>query len=182
MSWHKVCKQRAKRGLGIQNLSILNKALLGKSSWGIMSKGEPFWKKVIIGKYGVEEGGWWSLEVREGYGVGLWKAIRKGWDAFKSKISYDLGNGKRVRFWKDIRCEDIWCGDTRLSTSFPSLFTIVTSKEAWVCDVWEHTNFGGCWNPCFVKNFQDWELDCVEALLLRLHSKSMSREVDDKVV
>ena len=101
---------------------------------------------------------------------------------FLVKSFYDLGNGRRVRFWKDIRCEDIWCGDTRLSTSFPSLFTIVTSKGAWVCDVWEHTNFGGCWNPCFVKNFQDWELGCVEALLLCLHSKSMSREVDDKAV
>ena len=69
-----------------------------------------------------------------------------------------------------------------MSTSFPSLFTIVTSKGAWVCDVWEHTNFGGCWNPCFVKNFQDWELGCVETLLLCLHSKSMSTEVDDKAV
>ena len=68
--------------LGIWNLSILNKALLGKWSWRFMSEGEPLWNKVIIGKYGVEEGGRCSLEAREGYGVGLWKAIRKGWDAF----------------------------------------------------------------------------------------------------
>ena len=34
--------------------------------------------KVIFGKYGVEEGGWCSLEVKEGYGMGLWKATRKG--------------------------------------------------------------------------------------------------------
>ena len=142
-----------------------------------MLEGEPLWRKVIIGKYGVEEGGWCSLEARKGYGMGLWKAIRKGWDAFKSKISYDLGHGRRVRFWKDI-----WCGDTLLSISFPSLFAIATSKEAWVCDVWEHTNFGGCWNPRFVTNFQDRELGCVEAFLLRLHGKSVSREVDDKVV
>ena len=75
-----------------------------------MSKGEPLWNKVIIGKYGVEEGGRCSLEAREGYGVGLWKAIRKEWDAFKSKISYVLGNGRRLRFWKDI-----WRGDTPLT-------------------------------------------------------------------
>ena len=80
------------------------------------------------------EGGWCSLEAREGYGIGLWKAIRRGWDAFKSKISYDLGHGRRVRFWKDI-----WCGDTPLRTS---LFAIATSKEAW-----EQAEFGGCWNP-----------------------------------
>ena len=79
------------------------------------------------------------MEAREGYGVGLWKAIRKGWDAFKSKISYVLGNKRRVKFWKDI-----WCGDTPLRTSFPSLFAIATSKEAWVCDAWEQVEFWGC--------------------------------------
>ena len=28
-------------------------------------------------KYGEEEGGWWFGEVRDGYGVGLWKSITK---------------------------------------------------------------------------------------------------------
>ncbi|RVX12135.1 hypothetical protein CK203_010539 [Vitis vinifera] len=37
---------------------------------------EPFWKQVISKKYG-EEGGWQALEVRERYGVRLWKAIEK---------------------------------------------------------------------------------------------------------
>ena len=98
VSWRKVCKPRVEGGPDIQNLSILNKALLGKWSWRFISEGEPLWKKVIIGKYGVEERGWCSLEARDIYGIGLWKAIRKGWEAFKSKISYVLGNGIRVRF------------------------------------------------------------------------------------
>ena len=42
-----------------------------------MSKGETLWKKEIIGKNGVEEAGWCSLEIRKGYGIELWKAIRK---------------------------------------------------------------------------------------------------------
>ena len=32
---------------------------------------------MIRGKDGEEQGGWCSQEVREGYGVGLWKEIRK---------------------------------------------------------------------------------------------------------
>ena len=35
------------------------------------------WNQVISRKYGVEEGEWCTREVREGYGVGLWKEIRK---------------------------------------------------------------------------------------------------------
>ena len=78
VSWHKICKPKAEGELGIWNLSILNKTLLGKWSWRFMSEGEPLWKKVIFSKCEVEEGGWCSMEVREGNGVGLWKAIRKG--------------------------------------------------------------------------------------------------------
>ena len=40
-----------------------------------MSKGEPLWKKVIIDKYGIEEGRWCSLEVRGG----LWCSIVEGY-------------------------------------------------------------------------------------------------------
>lgn len=36
----------------------------------------------------------------------------------------------RVRFWKDK-----WCSDEPLCTTFPSLFAIVASEEAWVVDV-----------------------------------------------
>ena len=78
VSWHKFVSQKRKEGgLGIQNLSILNKALLGKWSGRFMSEGETLWKKEIIGKNGVEEAGWCSLETRKGHGIGLWKAIRK---------------------------------------------------------------------------------------------------------
>ena len=37
-----------------------------------------------------------------------------------------------MRFWKDR-----WCGDDALTISFPSLYTLVTSKEAWVAEVWD---------------------------------------------
>ncbi|RVW23983.1 hypothetical protein CK203_092059 [Vitis vinifera] len=51
-----------------------------------MSERESFWKQVIIGKFGEDERGWCALEARKRYGVGLWKAIRKGWGAFKRKL------------------------------------------------------------------------------------------------
>ena len=36
-----------------------------------------FWHQAINRKYGVEEGGWCILEVREGYGVGIWKELER---------------------------------------------------------------------------------------------------------
>ena len=61
---------KTKGGLGIKNLSILNKALLGKWSWRFVRERNLLWKRVIVGKY-EQEGGWCTKEVREGYGVGV---------------------------------------------------------------------------------------------------------------
>ena len=40
--------------------------------------------------------------MREEYGVGLWKTIRKDWDLLTSRVAFSMGNGPRVRFWKDV--------------------------------------------------------------------------------
>ena len=76
MNWNLVCVDKKEGGLGICSFVALNKALLGKWIWRFAIEGEPLWKQVIIGKYGVEDGGWCSRGVREGYGVGVWKTIR----------------------------------------------------------------------------------------------------------
>ena len=38
-------------------------------------------------------------------------------------MAFYVDDGRRVRFWKDERCDD---------ELFTSLFTIASSKEAWV--------------------------------------------------
>ena len=53
-----------------------------------------------------------------------------------------MGNGRRVRFWKDE-----WCGDVALCDSFPSLYALAESKEVWVAEVWDSSSEGGGWNP-----------------------------------
>ena len=41
----------------------------------------------------------------------------KDWDLMSSRISFLMGNGWRVKFWRDK-----WCENNPLSVSFPSLF------------------------------------------------------------
>ena len=78
LSWSVVCLDKVKGGLGFKNLSTFNKALLGKWSWRFVTEREPLWKRVIVGKYGQEDGGWCTKGVTERYEVGVWKAIRNG--------------------------------------------------------------------------------------------------------
>ena len=85
-----------------------------------------------------------------------------------SRISFLVGNGFCVKFWKDKLC-----GDTPLSVYSPSLFALIDLKEAWVEDVWNslvEVGRGG-WNPCFSRPCNDWRVDCVKSFLARLHGK-----------
>ena len=166
MKWDTVCSDRRVGGLGVRHLHLLNKALLCKWIWRFASEREAFWRQIISGKYGNLEGDWCSKEVRGGYGVGLWKTIRKLWDVISSKLSFSVGNGKRIKFWKDK-----WCGDEPLNVSFPSLFALSNSKDDWVMELWQLSNEGGGWNPNFLRPLNDWEIVIVECFLARLQDK-----------
>ena len=157
-------------------MALLNKALLCKWSWRFAVEREALWRQVICAKYGEEERGWRSHVVRGSFGVGLWKAIRRGWDVIGDNLVYSVGNSRRVKFWKDK-----WYGDDTLCTSFPSLFVISLAKEAWVEDVWSHSG-GGVWAPRFSRRLNDWEVFDVERFLLRLQERRVYSDVEDQVV
>ena len=84
------------------------------------------WKKIMRGKFREEEGDWRLGVVRDSYGVGVQKEIEKQWDFSNTKISFETGNGNRVKFWKDGQCSE-----EPLCETFPSLFALSDSKEAW---------------------------------------------------
>ena len=121
-----------------------------------MNKVEPH-QRQSLSYLSKEEGVGWSCEIRDGYGVGLWKSIRKEWNIFVCSSSFVVGNGRRVKFWKDK-----WCGDEPLCVSFLSLYALTVSKETWE---------RGHWNPCFSRPLNDWEVVEVEDLFSRLQGK-----------
>ena len=49
----------------------------------------------------------------------LWKDIRKEGALLQNKVVFFVGNGRRVKFWKDN-----WCGNFTLCNSFPSLYAL----------------------------------------------------------
>ena len=61
---------------------------------------------------------------------------------------------------------------------FPGLYVIASFKDVWVVDVWD----GGSWGPRFIEQFNDWELEEVNALFRRLHSYSFGSGTFDTMV
>ena len=134
VNWSIVCIEKKDGGLGIRNLSRLNKALLGKWCWRFASEQDSLWKQVIVRKFGEEDGGWCSGDSRESHGVGLWKMIRKGWLEFNKRVAFKVGDGRRVHFWKDR-----WHGEDSLDVAFPRLYNLASSKDAWVAQLWDRS-------------------------------------------
>ena len=99
--WNLVCLEKKKGGLGVRNLALMNSAILCKWNWRYANEREALWRRVINLKNGEEEGGWHTRDVIGRNGVGLWKTIRKKWWLLDGRVAYHVGNGQRVRFWKD---------------------------------------------------------------------------------
>ena len=109
--------------------------------------------------------------------MGFWKEIRKEGSLMLKNITFSVGDGRRVRFWKDK-----WCGNNTLRDAFPSLFALAVSKDAWVADCWDSLGEEGGWNPRFSRSFNDWEVEAVERLLSTLQGERLAAGLEDRVV
>ena len=84
-------KQKKGR-IGCQMPFYTQQGLLCKWSWHYAVERGALWEQVIGRKFGVEEGGWSTQAVREGYGVGLWKEISKEGFLLSNKIGFSMSN------------------------------------------------------------------------------------------
>ena len=85
-----------------------------------------------------------------------------------------VGNERRVKFCKDLRCEEL-----TLKEAFLSLFHLAVNKDDWVSEAWEEGEDLGSWSPCFSRHLNDWELGEEEALFRKLQLLVVRKEVED---
>ena len=159
VGWNKVCAPLEIGGLGVRKLTTFNKALLGKWLWRFGLEETRLWRRVVALKFGEEWGGWTSKLGRGAHGCGLWRSIRMGWEDFRKKICFVVGVGDRVKLWIDQ-----WCEDSPLHLTFPSVYGIVSNKEASVASSLERLGIEDrrSWNVLFIRRPNDWEMGAVD--------------------
>ena len=105
------------------------------------------WRETIRRKFGEMQGGWCSGESRINFGTGLCKEIKKEWEVILKNAKFVIGDGSKIRFWKDL-----WCEEVALCMAYPTLFSLAVRKETLIREVWDIMNEGG-WTPCFSSPF-----------------------------
>uniref|UniRef100_A0A2N9J6S4 Reverse transcriptase domain-containing protein n=1 Tax=Fagus sylvatica TaxID=28930 RepID=A0A2N9J6S4_FAGSY len=176
LSGFQVCQPLHLGGLGIRNVRLFNRALLGKWLWRYGNERESLWRLIIHSKYGSLPGGWTSATIPGSYGVGLWKNIRKDWAHFARYLRFEVGDGTQIKFWNDP-----WCEIGPLKEVFPELYNISRDKEAWVADHLNYQNDVVSWSLNFSRPTQDWELEAISLFMDVLYQSGVKGYGSDKV-
>ena len=72
-----MCLEKSRGGFGVRSLSKMNKVLLCKWCWRFANERDPLWRLVISTKFGEEDGGWNTNDIRGGYGTVYGKTSEK---------------------------------------------------------------------------------------------------------
>ena len=155
----------------------MNKALLCEWSWRFANDRNSLWRKVICNKFGETNGGWHTCDLIGGYGISLWKEIRKEWPSFSQNAVFSLGDGRGINFWKDV-----WCREEALCSIYSSLFNLALNKEATVADMWDSGRGEGCWSPTFLRLLNDWEIEEVERFIQTLCDQNFCPLGEDRLL
>ncbi|WMV11609.1 hypothetical protein MTR67_004994, partial [Solanum verrucosum] len=102
---------------------------------------------------------WCTNVSTDTYGVGVWKTIRALWPKLEGNLQKRVGDGKRIKFWKDA-----WKEQSPLMEIFPDLFIVSNNPDGTIYDMWSAQG----WNLFFRRLLNDWEIDRVADLLNRI--------------
>ena len=80
------------------------------------------------------------------------RTIRQGWPTFSKSIQFEVGVGKRIKFWHHV-----WCGGCTFQEAILELYNISCNKESSIEDVMHFPNQRLHWDLQFSRAPQDWE-------------------------
>ncbi|KAL4353692.1 hypothetical protein GQ457_06G031150 [Hibiscus cannabinus] len=170
VKWSDVCLPKSLGGLGIVDLDVQNRALLGKWIWKFANDRDGFWKKVIASKYHYELNCLLPIAQHSGKHSWIWNGVMKSFgkdDQFgtclRNNFIVQLGDGKSINFWNDS-----WVCEVPLRFKFPRIFAICQNKSGVVAEFGSKANGEWVWNIPLRRQLFDWEIEIWNSLLALL--------------
>jgi hypothetical protein len=110
-NWGSLTQKKEVGGLGIPDLRDLNVCLLASWVQRLYSKDQKMWKFVVKNKYHPNSSNISCCVDRQS--SSFWKGVLWAAKVAKMGFRWNIGNGKRIRFW-----EDHWFGSCSLAIQF----------------------------------------------------------------
>ena len=122
-----VCCPKDQGGLGVHDLEVKNRALLGKWLFKLLSE-DGVWQTLLRRKYvgtqAVSQVIWKPGDSH------FWAGLMATKKLFFPHGSFSIRDGSEIRFW-----EDKWLGQSTLREQYPALYTIVRNKSDTIAKV-----------------------------------------------
>ncbi|KAL0322482.1 UNVERIFIED_CONTAM: putative mitochondrial protein [Sesamum angustifolium] len=99
-SWKSICLPKNKGGLGLQNFSDFNKALVSKLAWQIFQKSKKLWCQVLIAKY-LRNGTELFSSVQVQGASWIWQDVVKCAKIIQLGACMPVSTHSNVRIWED---------------------------------------------------------------------------------
>jgi hypothetical protein len=107
--WNVVCRPKDQGGLGIHDLEVKNRALLGKWLFKLLSE-EGIWQTILKRKYVGSKA--LSQVIWKPGDSHFWAGLMATKKFFFPYTSFSIKDGSQIRFW-----EDKWLGNTTFGNS-----------------------------------------------------------------
>ncbi|XP_039034126.1 uncharacterized protein LOC120170219 [Hibiscus syriacus] len=176
-----VCKPFEEGGLGILDIRLMNRALLGKWVWKFANEKNSRWKKMICCKNNVSNLSLALSHAASPIDSWVWRGILNNYvkddtmgECLRTNSKIQLGNGRSIAFWTDV-----WVNNLTLKAQFPRIFALSTNKRGLVAEFGGFHNNVWVWNILLRRNLCDWELKQWITLMSLLDNIAVSDSVKD---
>jgi hypothetical protein len=164
--WNILCRPKDQGGLGIHDLEIKNRALLGKWLFKLLSE-EGIWQTILKRKYMGSKA--LSQVVWKPGDSHFWAGLMATKRFFFPYTSFSIRDGSQIRFW-----EDKWLGNTTLREQYPALYSIVRHKSETIATVMHNSPS----NMAFRRDILGPRLESWNSLLQRLERVQLMQGSD----
>ena len=125
--WSVLCCPKDQGGLGVHDLEVKNRALLGKWLFKLLSE-DGVWQTLLRRKYVGDQAV--SQVLWKPGDSHFWAGLMATKKFFFPHGSFSIRDGSEIRFW-----EDIWLGQSTLKEQYPALYSIVRNKSDTIAKV-----------------------------------------------
>lgn len=105
VSWDTLCRPKYRGGFGLKRAEGMNKSLLAKLGWRLLTQGDTMWARILRAKYGVDEAGPVVFNHKQ-RASSIWRGLEWSYDLLSRGLRCKVVDGRRIRFWLHCRLSE----------------------------------------------------------------------------